>query len=1804
MSKFPGQIADLSPQKKRELLTQLLREKASKVTSLHPLSHGQQALWFLYRIAPESASYNIALTFRIHSKLNITALKMTFQAILDRHAILRATFSTQNTGEPVQEISGYKDICFKQIDSSSWDQDTLNRNVVKAYKRPFDLERGPVLRVSLFTCSAKNHILLLSMHHIAGDSWSLIIMMEELRVLYPAKTSGTRVSLPPLNLLYTDYVRKQTEMLESPAGDRLWAYWRQQLAGDLPVINLPTDYPRPPVQTYHGASYYFELTTELSQKLKELARVEGVTLYMFLLAAFLVLLYRYTGQEDILVGSPAAGRNWTEFAGVVGYFVNQIVLRADLSGNPSFKSFLSRVRKTVLAALEHQDYPFSLIVKRLHLNRESSRSPLSQVAFTLRKFKQFEKVVEMLMADKAGVHINWGGLELESFKLAQQEGLFDLTLEIVKKGESFFGIFKYQTDLFKASTIARLAGHFQILLESIVLDPVQNISQLSLFTKSERQKLLLTWNDTQMKYPRKLCIHELFEAQVQRTPAARAIVFETQQLSYHELNNRANKLANYLHDKGVGPEVLVGIYVERSLEMVIGILGVLKAGGAYVPMDPGYPVKRIAFMLDDARVPVLLTQKRLLENLPECKARVICLDSDWKKIVKYSAENPDYKVAPVNLAYVIYTSGSTGRPKGVQIQHNSVVNFLYSMCKQPGITKEDICLSVTTLSFDIAVLEIFLPLMVGAGIILVNRKTVSNGRQLLEKLVNSDATIMQATPSTWELLLEAGWEGSDGLKILCGGEPLSRVLANQLIERSASLWNLYGPTETTIWSTIHKVESGNGSVSIGCPIANTQVYLLDAHLQPVPPGVAGELYIGGNGLARGYLNRPNLTAKKFIPDPFRDKPGARLYKTGDLARYLPEGTIQFLGRIDHQVKIRGFRIELGEIETVLNQHPSVQKNLVVVHGEESRERRLVAYIVPAYKSVSGEKQQPQISINELMDFLKKQLPGYMVPSVFMFLDAIPLTPNGKVNRQALPVPGMTRPVMDAAFVEPRNQTEKLLAEIWAKVLSIDKVGIHDNFFDLGGASIQTLKVVNQANNAGLQLSPELIFKHQTIAELAKIANPSAQNHGNKACIKKVDPHIIAGLNTNNKTLDDMNTVPGINSQMDECNIIIESLGIYLPPKVVSTKDVLKGCRKKVLFPLERMTGIKYRRMAGEVDFSIDLAKKAVSDCMARSKYNPEDIELLICCNISRYDGPNHRFSFEPNTSIKISKHFGFNNALAFDITNACAGVFTAINIVDVFIKAKIIRCAMVVSGEYISHLINTAQKEIEGFMDLRLACLTVGDAGAALILEESSDDSVGFHDIDMYTVSKYSSLCYAKITDKEHGGAIMFTDPVKQTAVSINQAVRHSDYILNRGNWTPESFQHIIMHQTSEMAINDAVRAINNFYNRKICHKENTIYNLAERGNTATTTHFVALKDNIINNRIKTGDKIIFAITGSGQTIGTALYTFDDLPDRMRLMELTAQKPEKFTTGERNDRIVLPDKPRIRIESIGTISEKQKIKRDAIEMAKMAAKDCLEKSSYDRNDIHLLLHTGIYRNEFLSEPAIAALLAGELKINDEIRSTGDKRTLAFDVFNSSLGFLNSCYVAIQFIRANKYKNAMVVASEIENNADIFPEKLRGIKETGSAVILDKSNNNKTGFGNFVFKNYTDYIDTLSSYTKHENGKTYLQIDNESNIEDLYINCIPHAVYELLTIEQIDFSQIKVIFPPQISLDFLIKLSKRMNITKDKFIDISPAGKDYFTSSMVYALRYAFEHNMVEAGDIGLIINVGTGIQIGCSTYYF
>lgn len=1090
MTDLTNRIAALSPEK-RQLLLQRLNQQTEKVaptiipaqsreSNSFPLSFAQERLWLIEQLQPGNPFYNISGAVRSQGKLNITALEQSINEIIRRHEALRTTFTSVD-GKPVQIIASSLSLKLSVVDlcgiPSSTQEQEVNQLINQESLLPFDLVQGSLLRVKLLQLSQTEYVMLFTMHHIISDAWSMGVLVDELAALYPAFCSSKQSPLPELSIQYPDFAVWQRQRLQGEVWDTQLDYWKQQL-DNLSMLRLPTDRPRPAIPSFRGATQSFVLPQDLTKALHSLSRSEGGTLFMTLLAAFKVLLHRYTGQDDICIGSPIANRNRAEIEKLIGFFVNSLVLRTQLSGNPTFRELLVKVREVTLGAYAHQDFPFEKLVEEIQPERNLSYNPLFQVVFQL----QNTPMQALELPD----------LTLSMVDDENQTAAFDLHLSLMETDGEMIGSLEYSTELFEPATIARMIKHFQNILSGIVANPQTKLSELPLLTAAEQHQLLVEWNDTQTDWTENLCIHQLIELQAEKTPDAIAIIFEQQQLTYRELNQQANQLADYLQTLGVKPEVLVGICVERSsetlpkasLEMVVGLLGILKAGAAYVPLDPTYPQERLAFMLEDAQVEVLLTQKHLLEKLPAHQAKILCLDADWEIIQSHIL---NFKSQPFNsshLAYVIYTSGSTGKPKGVQITHAAVVNFLKSMAHQPGLIESDILLAVTSISFDIAALELYLPLIQGARLVLVNREVAMDGRQLSEHLAVSNATVMQATPATWRILLASGWQGNSQLKILCGGEALSRDLAKQLLEKGASLWNLYGPTETTIWSTICKVEApklAKSSVSIGHPIANTKVYVLDCFGQPVPIGVPGELHIGGAGLARGYLNRPELTAEKFISTHF----ATRLYKTGDLARYLSDSTIEYIERIDNQVKLRGYRIELEEIEITLRQHQAVQDAVVVVKDE-----RLLAYVVP---DSSNLLQETGKLIAQLRHHLQSKLPAYIMPSAFMLLDALPLTPNGKIDKLSLPSPDIFQLEREIEYVVARNPIEEKLTTIWFKVLGVEQVGVHDNFFNLGGHSLLATQVMSRVRDAfNLEVPLSWLFASPTIAELAQSINTQLQ----------------------------------------------------------------------------------------------------------------------------------------------------------------------------------------------------------------------------------------------------------------------------------------------------------------------------------------------------------------------------------------------------------------------------------------------------------------------------------------------------------------------------------------------------------------------------------------------------------------------------------------------------------------------------------------------------------------------------------------
>ncbi|HEX2254143.1 MAG TPA: amino acid adenylation domain-containing protein [Thermoanaerobaculia bacterium] len=1075
-----------------ERIAALPREKRALLARRNPLSFAQQRLWFLDQLEPGNPLYNIPLAVRLEGPLRVAAMRAAVAEIVRRHQVLRTLFPAFD-GEPLQvALPAAAGFPVPVVDLAGLGSTLRRREAARLTRaearRAFDLAADLPLRLTLLVEEPGVHRLLLTMHHIVSDGGSFEVFVRELGVLLAAAGPAGKGApglaplpvLPPLPVQYADFARWQRQVLSGARLEGLLGYWRRQLAGLAADLELPTDCPRPARPTFRGTTVALELGGADAAALAALARRHGVTSFMLLLAGFQALIARLSGRTDVAVGTPAVNRDRVELEGLIGLFQNTVVLRTDCGGDPSFTELLARVRDVTLAAHEHQELPFERLVDELQPERSLNRQPLFQVVFTL---KTGRRAVERL-----------AGLRVAPLPTPKGAAKFDLTLTAIERPGSLRLELELARDLFLPATAARLLVQYRTLLRAAAADPGRPLSRLPLSDPAERHQLLWEWNDSGPALDGGVAMHRPFEEQVRRRPDATALAAGGEALSYGELDRRANRLARWLVRRGVGPEVRVGVCLERSAEMVVAVLAVLKAGGAYVPLDPAFPAERSSLVLADAGAALVLTAGGLLAE-PAVADRagrgagpgggpgrgpgpeIVRLDAIRRQVAAESAEPPAAAIDPDSLAYLIYTSGSTGRPKGVEVPHRGVVSFLRCMARELAAGPGDVLLAVTTLAFDIAVLELFLPLAVGARVELADRDTASDGEALLCRLAACGATLLQATPATWQLLLDAGWAGTRGLCALCGGEALPPALAAELRGRTAALWNVYGPTETTIWSTLHRVGGEDGPVPLGRPLAATRVHLLDARGEAVPAGVPGELAIGGVGVVRGYHGQPRATAERFVPDPFGRRRGERLYRTGDLARHRPDGTLAFLGRVDHQVKVRGFRVEPGEIEARLGAHPAVREAAVVVRRDARDYSVLVGFL--------AWRDGARGDVAALRAFLRETLPEYMVPSALVALPALPRTPNGKLDRRALPELDTTHLPGASGAVPVRTPTEEVVAGVWAEVLGRPGALADDHFFDLGGHSLLATQAVSRLRRLfAVELPLRALFEAPTVAAMA------------------------------------------------------------------------------------------------------------------------------------------------------------------------------------------------------------------------------------------------------------------------------------------------------------------------------------------------------------------------------------------------------------------------------------------------------------------------------------------------------------------------------------------------------------------------------------------------------------------------------------------------------------------------------------------------------------------------------------------------
>ncbi|HTY54789.1 MAG TPA: amino acid adenylation domain-containing protein, partial [Candidatus Binataceae bacterium] len=938
----------------------------------------------------------------------------------------------------------------------------VERLLIEEPRHPYHLESEPGIRATLVRLGPAEHVLILMLHHMMCDLASLTILWSELSTSYRAITRGESIALPSLPVQYGDYAVWQQQRVDEDAFAGDLDFWEENLRDAPEMLELPTDRPRPPVRSYAGARFRKFINAELTEVLRKHARKENTSLFNVFTAALNVLLYRHTGSDDILVGVPIGERERPELQSVMGFLLQTQILRTRMSADMPFCELLTQVQREVVALYNHREVPFDQVVRRLRPDRDPSYSPLFQVMMNWRGQEQQFSFMGL------------EGLKVESLLAEARISKFELTL-LVTDAECISLEAEYDTELFDRETIDRLLDSYITLLTEAAAEPARPISALALLPERELNHLVHECNDTQVDFPATRCAHHLIEAQAANTPHKIAVEYESQRLTYGELNEKADRLSRYLAERGVKPGVLVGVLCERSLDLMVALLGVLKSGAAYVPLDPAYPAERIAFVLGDSGAQVVLTQKSLASKVPKSPTHVMELDD----LDLGAAAATSTRSTPDDLAYVIYTSGSTGVPKGVEIPHRALVNLLCSMSKRPGVDASDTIVAVTTVSFDIAALELFLPLTRGARLIIASREQASDGRLLLELLRRSGASVIQATPITFRMLIEAGWNAIPTLKVLCGGEALSRDLAEEILPRCGQLWNMYGPTETTIWSAAARVQHGQGPVTIGGPIDNTQFYVVDGRARVVPAGVAGELFIGGVGLARGYFNRPELTAEKFVYAAVTGSKPERLYRTGDRVRRRADGQIEFLGRLDNQVKLRGFRIELGEIEAALKRHPAIKESAVTIQNDERGGARLVAYVVP-------QEAGSVPSAEEMRDSLRLILPEFMIPAIFVTLAAMPLTPNRKIDRKALPAPDPARQVSEN-YIAPRTEMEKGLVEVWSRVLRVNQIGVHDNFFDLGGHSLLAMRLIAEVRKVlQEEFSVQEFFQDPTIENMARV----------------------------------------------------------------------------------------------------------------------------------------------------------------------------------------------------------------------------------------------------------------------------------------------------------------------------------------------------------------------------------------------------------------------------------------------------------------------------------------------------------------------------------------------------------------------------------------------------------------------------------------------------------------------------------------------------------------------------------------------
>jgi amino acid adenylation domain-containing protein len=1741
-------------------------EDASAAPEEVPLSFGQQSLWFLYRTALESPAYNEVLALDLRGEIDVALLRRALDAVVDRHPLLRARYADRQ-GRAVQWIAPESVVPLASIAREGASDEEIRGLMRSLAASPFELSEAPPLRLWAIRRAPRHQIWLLSVHHIASDAASLRQIVHEIFSAYAALGSGATADLGAPPAPYREFVEVERRAAGDPA---LRAFWRSALPNPAGTARLP-------VLDHRGDELRvsrFALPPSLVGSARNAAREHKVTLYVLLLASFNALLQRYTGEDEITVGTPATGRIDPRLRSTVGYLLNTVPIRTRVSGASTFADWLRETEASVTASLRHQMYPFMQIVEDANVPRDARVTPIFQVLFGLLRAPKSDVLGAALLAQDPDRAVTVGQLELRVLPVERPAAQFDLTVDVVDSDARVDVVWRSREAAFESEFIVRMHAHWTRLLEAALREPHADVYKLPMLSPEESRRILCQWNQAPAAPADRTCLHQLVESQARLTPRAVAVVHGPACLSYAELNGKANTLARGLQAAGVRRGDVVAVVMGRGLPVPVAFLAVMKAGAAFLPLDPAWPLQRLERLVESAEVRVGLSDAGSAQAASGIRSIAVHV-ADVETLNE--TEDLGLVQSADDAIYAIPTSGSTGTPKLAVNAHRGVVNRLHAMSRAYGDAANEVVVQTTHHVFDSAVWELFWPLTRAGRTVIPDWTDGLDLDGLIELVAREHATTLDLYPSTFDLLV--GRIESDARArrklvsvrhVIVGGEAVRPGTVARFMELAAGVkvTNFYGPTEASIGSISHEIGRGERAVPIGRPIPGTAAVICDRHLGLMPIGAVGELVLGGDCVGLGYRGDAAGTEAAFVPNPFPELWGDRLYRTGDLARYRSDGSIEYVGRRDEQIKLHGFRISLADINAAVETHPAVEASATVCTGSGDA-RKIVSYVVPAR---DGAAADPRRIRRELGD----QLPRYMVPTMIVLLDELPRDSSGKLATRLLPPVELAREAREHA--PPRDAAERWLAKVWSEVLDVRDIGVHDSFFDLGGASIATLQVEAHARDAGIALRAVQIFEHQTIAELA-------------AALEGVNwTRIAAPLEGGTASVDTPES-PLVSTSAQPSAMRIASLGVYLPERRETLAERIQGARTRVRFPLAQMTGIRSVSVAAEAETALELARRAAEDCLMRSSIPRGQIEAVIWCAISRADGPRS-FVLEPSMASQLCAALDIHPPYAFDVANACAGTFTGLVVAQSLLANGVASAVLVASGELISPLSATAQRELsEEFLDNRLACFTLADSGLALLVDRSSVPGVGFQALQLFSLGRYALDCVGKASAT---GPIMQNEPITASEARNLPGARHASAVLRAHGWTGRP-QHVILHQTSETTLRDAIKEASRVMGTSL-DTENVVFNVSQRGNTATNSHFVALLDEIERGRIRAGERIVFGVSGSGQTLGTALYQLDDLPDRLRH---GARSPERATPP----RTVSPASRPVRVLSTGSAYGGSACGSSFADGARRAAATCLGGWSGRPSEIDLVIFGGVYRPEFLSEPALAAILAGDLDINATMDSAQDRRTLAFDVIDGALGLLTGLHVASELIGAGQGRTALIVAAEADPEGHVEGRGAFPIEAAASAVLIEASPT-RPGFEHFCFRSYPGLVAARRARAQWGARGCALAIEESPGISGYYLECMRTAVSDFCKETGLSVSSFDHVLLPFWTRSVAGELASAVGARSSQLYWHPEEGSDLFTSWFCMALSSIQASGRARPGENALIIAVGSGIRVGCTTYRF